>query len=182
MPSTRLGRSIRECEALILIALILLVSSCKQAEEPQVPVPSPTPVATPTPEPTPAPTPTPVPLPAPFETATGIRIEHLAAGTGPALMTGERVRVQYELRTRDGRVVDTSNAFEAIVGMGGFSGWDETLGELSVGDSVRATIPADHGGPKARRPEAIPAGEELILEIKVLEKLPPEAEPSSLEP
>lgn len=97
-------------------------------------------------------------------------------------MPGERVRVQYELRTREGRVLDSVNSFEAIVGMGGFRGWDETLGEMSVGDSVRATIPAGHGGPGARRPAAIPAGEELILDIVVLELLPPEAVPSSLEP
>ncbi|MBS1967707.1 MAG: FKBP-type peptidyl-prolyl cis-trans isomerase, partial [Chloroflexi bacterium SZAS-1] len=77
---------------------------------------------------------------------TGMQIEKLAEGTGPAPKTGDRVSVHYTGWLTNGKKFDSSRdrgqPFVFTLGRGQvIKGWDEGVATMRVGDKVRLTLP-----------------------------------------
>ena len=79
---------------------------------------------------------------------TGMQIEKLAEGTGPAPKAGDRVSVHYTGWLTNGKKFDSSRdrgqPFVFTLGRGQvIKGWDEGVATMRVGDKVRLTLPPE---------------------------------------
>ena len=111
-----------------------------------------------------------------------LKIVDTAAGEGPAVKAGDKVRVHYTGKLTDGTVFDSSvprsEPFEFTVGAGMvISGWDEGLLGMKKGGKRTLTIPPEMGyGEAGIGP--IPGNATLIFDVELLEiiEVPPEGE------
>ena len=97
--------------------------------------------------PAPQPAASPIPLPAEIETAGGVKVTFIEAGTGRALQAGDVVQVHYTGWLESGEKFDSSHDWgrpiEFRVGRGEvIKGWDEGFAALRVGSKAKLTIPA----------------------------------------
>lgn len=104
----------------------------------------------------------------------GLIIQDLACGTGPAAQTGNIVTVDYTGTFENGEVFDTSKKegrepFPVQLGAGQvIKGWDIGLVGMHVGGTRKLTIPSQLAyGPQDY--QGIPGGSTLIFEIELLD-------------
>ena len=96
----------------------------------------------------------------------------LSVGTGPTVVKGDSLWVDYLGQTTDGKVFDTSfgkSPFNFQVGAGRvITGWDEGLVNQKVGSRVELVIPAAKGYGAKGAGAAIPPNATLVFVVDVL--------------
>ncbi len=107
-------------------------------------------------------------------TASGLKIEELAAGTGAVAEKGKRVSVHYTGWLTDGAKFDSSvdrgQPFDFTLGAGEvIPGWDEGVAGMHVGGKRRLTIPPALAYGEAGRPPVIPPSATLVFEVELID-------------
>lgn len=102
--------------------------------------------------------------------------EDLSPGKGPAVKSGDKVKVHYTGTLLDGTKFDSSldraEPFEFTVGAGGvIKGWDEGVVGMKKGGKRKLTIPSDKAYGKRGSPPKIPPDAPLVFEIELVEIL-----------
>lgn len=106
-------------------------------------------------------------------TASGLQVEKLVEGTGPAPKTGDRVHVHYTGWLTNGTKFDSSvdrgEQFTFVLGRGQvIRGWDEGVAQMHIGDKVKLTIPPELGYGARGAGGVIPGNATLIFEVELL--------------
>lgn len=104
---------------------------------------------------------------------TGLQIEKLNAGNGPAPRKGQTVTVHYTGRFTDGKKFDSSvdrdEPFAFVLGEGQvIAGWDLGVAQMKVGDKVKLTISPELAYGRDGYPGAIPPNATLVFEVELL--------------
>jgi peptidylprolyl isomerase len=107
-------------------------------------------------------------------TASGLKIQILAIGTGAEATPGHTVVVNYKGTLTNGTVFDSTegkSAFSFPLGAGDvIRGWDEGVAGMKVGEKRALTIPSDLGyGPNGTPGGPIPPNATLIFEVELLD-------------
>ena len=103
-----------------------------------------------------------------------VKIEVLKEGDGTHFpKRGQTVAVHYTGMLTDGTVFDSSikrgQPFRFQLGMGKvIKGWDQCVAKMSLGESIRATIPPDLAYGTAGAGGVIPPNATLIFDIQLL--------------
>ncbi len=108
------------------------------------------------------------------ETVTALKKEDESPGTGPAVKTGDTVRVHYTGTLLDGTKFDSSRdrdePFEFTLGRGMvIRGWDEGIVGMKKGGRRKLTIPSDMAYGKAGHPPVIPPDSPLVFNVELVE-------------
>jgi FKBP-type peptidyl-prolyl cis-trans isomerase FkpA len=109
----------------------------------------------------------------PQKTRDGLQYWDIVVGTGPAAVTGKRVKVHYTGWLANGRKFDSSvdrgKPFVFLLGAGDvIKGWDEGVAGMKVGGKRQLRVPEDLGyGPRGA-PGAIPPYATLIFDVELL--------------
>lgn len=109
----------------------------------------------------------------------GLQIEWFTKKNGPLLQDGDLVDIRYEVRLKNGKIVDGNklahkNSLPFLVGFKMQTpGWDVALRELHVGDSARIIIPSKLARGDKGVKGLIPPNSDNILFIKVLKFINP---------
>jgi peptidylprolyl isomerase len=114
-------------------------------------------------------------FPAAVESPTGLRSIVLKPGTGTATpKRGAIVRVNYELRLLDGRVLESSQTavgepLRFPIGVGRvIKGWDEALMEMKLGEKRTLIIPHYLGYGVTGNPPKIPPYATLVFDVELV--------------
>jgi FKBP-type peptidyl-prolyl cis-trans isomerase FklB len=109
-------------------------------------------------------------------TKSGLKYEVIEQGKGPRPKAGDQVVVHYVGKLPSGKVFDSSVARgEPLVipvksGPGGvIEGWVEGLKLMPVGSKYKLYIPANLAYGKEGRPPAIPANQDLVFEVQLVD-------------
>lgn len=142
-----------------LIATLTLVA-CTSGETPSAPQAMPTTAA-------------PITSNAPRTTASGLIIETLATGSGPAAKSGDKVSVHYTGWLTNGTKFDSSRdrnePFSFRLGTGHvIPGWDEGVAGMQPGGKRRLTVPAHLAYGSRGAGGVIPPNAVLIFEVELL--------------
>lgn len=110
---------------------------------------------------------------APQTTASGLIIETLAAGSGPAAKSGDNVSVHYTGWLTNGTKFDSSRdrnePFNFRLGAGQvIPGWDEGVAGMQPGGKRRLTVPAQLAYGSRGAGGVIPPNAVLIFEVELL--------------
>ncbi len=102
-----------------------------------------------------------------------LKIEKLAAGSGPAPRKGGLVTVHYTGWLTTGEKFDSSvdrdEPFQFVLGAKQvIAGWDMGVAQMVVGDKVRLTLPPELAYGRGGYPDVIPPDATLIFEIELL--------------
>lgn len=109
--------------------------------------------------------------PAPTKTASGIVIQTLKAGTGPAPKATDTVTVQYRGTFPDGREFDSSykRGQPASFPLNGvIPCWTEAVQQMKVGGKARITCPPQLAYGERGAGGIIPPNATLVFEIELL--------------
>ena len=103
----------------------------------------------------------------------GLKLEHLARGTGRAPQHGELVTVHYTGWFTDGKKFDSSvdrdEPFQFVLGAGMvIAGWDQGVALMKIGDKVKLTLPPGLAYGARGYPGAIPPDATLVFEVELL--------------
>lgn len=110
--------------------------------------------------------------PTPTIDTTGLKIEDLTIGTGPAVKNGDTVSINYVGTLPDGTKFDSSydrgEPFETQIGVGAvIKGWDLGVVGMKVGGKRRLTIPPSLGYGD-QQAGTIPPNSTLIFEVELM--------------
>lgn len=103
----------------------------------------------------------------------GIEIQVLREGDGVNFpRKGQRVSVHYTGSLVDGSIFDSSvdrgRVFTFSLGLGEvIKGWDEAIAQISLGEIIKLTCPAEYGYGTRGLPGIIPPNSVLIFEIEL---------------
>lgn len=102
-----------------------------------------------------------------------LKIEDIKEGTGPAVKSGDTIKIHYLGTLTNGQKFDSSydrnQPFETQIGVGNvIKGWDIGVAGMKVGGKRRLTIPPDMGY-GAQVMGSIPANSTLIFDLELLE-------------
>ena len=102
-----------------------------------------------------------------------LKIEDIKEGTGPAVKSGDTIKIHYLGTLTNGQKFDSSydrnQPFETQIGVGNvIKGWDIGVAGMKVGGKRRLTIPPDMGY-GAQVMGSIPANSTLIFDLDLLE-------------
>ncbi|HTR78203.1 MAG TPA: FKBP-type peptidyl-prolyl cis-trans isomerase [Gemmatimonadaceae bacterium] len=105
-------------------------------------------------------------------TKSGAYYRDLVKGTGAVAGLGDHLRVRYEARLPDGRLVNggpTSAPVDITLGSSVVRGWVETIPGMRVGGIRRAIVPPELGYGSRGSPDAnIPPNAIVIFDIELL--------------
>jgi FKBP-type peptidyl-prolyl cis-trans isomerase len=105
-------------------------------------------------------------------TASGLKITHVAPGTGAK--DGDTVYVLYTGKLADGTVFDTTSKrgdepIDFVLGKGMvIKGWDEGIKGMQIGEKRVLEIPPDIAYGKEGRPPIIPANATLTFDVELV--------------
>src|SRR6476620_7629275 len=106
-------------------------------------------------------------------TASGLKYEELAEGSGTAAKAGDKVQVHYTGWLTNGTKFDSSHdrrqPFGFTLGAGQvIKGWDEGVAGMKVGGKRKLTIPAALAYGSRGAGGVIPPNAELVFEVELL--------------
>lgn len=107
----------------------------------------------------------------------GLYYQDLATGEGPAVQSGQTVRVHYTGWLPDGTKFDSSRdrnePLEVTVGVGNvIPGWDEGLQGMQVGGQRKLVIPPNLAYGDRGAGGVIPPGATLVFDVELVEIVP----------
>lgn len=102
-------------------------------------------------------------------TASGLRIETLAPGSGPRPQMGDSVLVTYEGRLTDGTMFDSSTTPVPMTVGELIPGFNEGLTMMSRGGRYRLHIPAAIGYGAAGAGGVIPPNADLVFDVTLVD-------------
>jgi len=114
--------------------------------------------------------------PGALRTSSGAIFVELRAGSGPTPEPGDRVRLHYHGRLRDGNVFDSSverGTSVTLAVSNALACWREGLLRMRVGGKSRLTCPAELAHGQAGDPPRVPGGAAVVYEVELLEIVAP---------
>lgn len=107
-------------------------------------------------------------------TASGLKYDVIAPGTGTEATTGKVVSVHYTGWLEDGTKFDSSRdrgqPFDFVLGRGQvIKGWDEGVSGMKEGEKRKLYIPSDLGYGTRGVPGVIPPNATLIFDVELLD-------------
>lgn len=108
-----------------------------------------------------------------FVTRSGVAVDVIVEGTGPAPKTGQVITVHYTGWLTDSTKFDSSRdrgqPFTYQYGVGQvIQGWDDGVATMKVGGKSRFTIPPELGYGRQGAGGVIPPNATLIFEVELL--------------
>ena len=105
---------------------------------------------------------------------TSLQIEDVVVGTGPTVVAGDTITINYVGTFLDGRVFDQSPAGQPVtfprpIGQGNFiPGFDQGLLGMKVGGRRKLTIPSSLAYGSAGAPPTIPPNTPLAFDVTLV--------------
>jgi FKBP-type peptidyl-prolyl cis-trans isomerase FkpA len=115
-----------------------------------------------------APPPSPPPDPPIVTTASGLRFQVLAPGSGRRPTRADAVQVMYEVRLADGTLVESTTEPAGVPVSGSIRGFTEALLLMNQGGRYRFWVPARLAYGRRGNPGAVPPDADLVFTLTLL--------------
>ena len=116
----------------------------------------------------PLPSPSPAPESPIVTTASGLRFQVLAPGTGRRPTRADAVQIMYEVRLADGTLVESTTEPAGVPVSGSIRGFTEALLLMNQGGRYRFWVPARLAYGRRGNPGAVPPDADLVFTLTLL--------------